>query len=158
MKIDSCKDPTLLSALMDGELAPEQSAAVRRHMENCPRCRRQFDILRQTDALVQGMETLEPSADFDRTFWRKVADQQERPSSGAWLRSLWVGWRPALVAGVAAATAVVVISVAIRSHKGPTPDEVFMAQNMELLENFDMIDHLEMLEHLDAIGTMKEPS
>jgi anti-sigma factor RsiW len=158
MKIDSCKDPTLLSAYLDGELAPEQSAAVRHHLEICASCKRQFDILRQTDAVVRGVAPLTPSAGFDSAFWRKVADHQERRTGGGWLRGLWVGWRPALVAGVVAATAVVVISVAIRSQKGPTPEEVFMAQNMELLENFDMIDHLDMLEHLDAVETVKEPS
>jgi hypothetical protein len=104
------------------------------------------------------MAPLEPSAEFESTFWRKVAEQRERQSGGAWLRGLWVGWRPALVAGIAAAAAVVVISVVIRSPHGPTAEQVFMAQNMELLENYDIIDHLDMLEHLDAVETMKEPS
>jgi anti-sigma factor RsiW len=158
MKIDPCKDPMLLSALLDGELAPEQSLAVHRHLETCEACQRQLDILRQNDTMIQGMAPLAPSAGFESTFWAKVAEQQERKTFGPWLRVLWTDWRPALVAGVAAATAVVVISVAVRVHRGPTPEEVFIAQNMELLENFDMIDQLDLLEKLDAAQTMKEPS
>jgi anti-sigma factor RsiW len=158
MKIDPCKDPTLLSALIDGELSPEQSAAVRRHMDQCAACRRQYDILGQTDAMIQGMADLEPSADFDSTFWRKVADRRERGTGRAWLQVLWGRWRPVLAAGVTAAAAAVVILVAIGGSNGPTPEEVFIAQNMELLENLDIIDQLDMLEQLDVVETMEEPS
>jgi anti-sigma factor RsiW len=157
MKIDPCKDPTLLSTLLDGELPPEQSAAVRRHLDRCPGCRRQYDILRQNDAMVRGMAPLTPSADFDRTFWHKVAQWDERRNSRSWFQVLWGRWRPALAAGVAAAAAVVIF-IAIGVNRGPTPEEVFIAQNMELLEDFDMIDHLDILEQLDAVETMKEPS
>jgi anti-sigma factor RsiW len=153
MKIDPCKDPTLLSALLDGELAPEQSVAVRRHLSTCEACRRQLDILRQTEAMVQGMAPLTPSDGFDRAFRRKIDEQRKRKSALTWLRALWAEWRPALVAGAAAAAAVVVIFVAIRVHRGPTPEEVFIVKNMELLENFDMIDQLDMLQQLDAVET-----
>jgi anti-sigma factor RsiW len=158
MTMDPCKDPTLLSALVDGELSAEQSAAVRRHLDQCHACRRQFDILRQTDAAVRAMAPLEPSADFDRTFWSKVAAWEDRRTGRSWLQVFWMRWRPALAAGVAAAAASAVIFVAVGNRRTPTPEEVFIAQNMELLENFDMIEHLDMLEHLDAVETMEEPS
>lgn len=158
MKIDPCKDPTLLGALMDGELSAEQAAAVRRHMDQCAACRRHYDVQRLTEAMVQRMAPLTPSEDFDRTFWNKVADQDERRSDRVWLGIQWGRWRPALAAGVAAAAAAVVIFVAVGGNKAPTAEEVFIAQNMELLDNLDMIDHLEMLEQLDAVETMKEPS
>jgi hypothetical protein len=56
------------------------------------------------------------------------------------------------------AAAAVVIFIAIGGNRGPTPEEIFIARNMELLQDFDMIDHLDMLEHLDDLETMKEPS
>ena len=158
MKIDPCKNPALLSSLVDGELSPEQSAAVHRHMDQCAACRRQYDILRQTDAVVRKMSPLAPSADFDRSFWNKVADLDERRTDRAWLQVFWERWRPALAAGVAAAAAAAVIFVAIGGNRKPTPEEVFIARNMELLEDFDMIEHLDMLEHMDAVEAMKEPS
>ena len=158
MKIDPCKDPTLLSALLDGELSTEQSAAVRRHLEQCAACRRQYDLLEQTEAMVRQMTPLTPSADFDRTFWDKMADLDERRTGRDWMRFLWGGWRPVFAAGVATAAAAVVIFVAVGGNKGPTAEEVFIAQNMEMLENFEMIDHLEMLEQMDAVEAMKEPS
>jgi anti-sigma factor RsiW len=158
MKIDPCKDPTLLSALLDGELSTGQSAAVRRHMDRCDACRRQYDLLERSDAMVRGMAPLAPSADFDRAFWQKVADLEDRRTGRYWLQVLWGRWRPALIAGVTATAAAAVIFVMAGVHRGPTPEEVFIAQNMELLENFEIIDHLEMLEQLNAVETMEEPS
>lgn len=156
MKIDQCQDPTLLSALLDGELAPEQSVAVHSHLKTCEACQRQLDILRKSDAMVQTMAPLTPSADFDNIFWAKIAAQPERKTAGAWLRVLWTGWRSAIVAGLAAAAAMVIIFVTINVHRGPTPEEVFIAQNMELLKGFDIIGQLDMLQ-LDAMEIMREP-
>jgi anti-sigma factor RsiW len=157
MTIDPCKDETLLSALMDDELPPVQATAIRRHMESCPVCRQRFEALQQADAMIKGMAPLEPSADFDRTFWRKVADLEDRATSHSWLRTLVTGWRPVLASGLVAGLAAAVFIYAGHG-KGPTAEEVFIAQNMELLENYDVIDHLDMLEHWDAIETMKGPS
>ena len=56
MKIDQCQDPTLLSAPLDGELAPEQSVAVHSHLKTCEACQRQLDILRKSDAMVQQVD------------------------------------------------------------------------------------------------------
>lgn len=142
---------------MDGELPPEQSAAVRRHLDRCLGCRRQYDILRQNDAMVRDMAPLKPSADFDRAFWNRVAQLDERRTGRPWFHVLWGRWRPVLAAGAAAAAAVVIF-IAIGVNRGPTPEEVFIAQNMELLENFDMIDHLDLLEQMDAVEAMKEPT
>jgi len=157
MTIDPCKDANLLSALMDDELPPEDSAAVRRHLETCPGCRDRYAALMRTDATIKGMAALEPSPDFDRTFWRKVADLEDRGKSRAWLRSWLTGWRPLLASGLAAAAAAVIL-IYSGQVGGPTPEEVFIAQNMELLENYDVLEHLDMLEQLDAVETMKEPS
>jgi anti-sigma factor RsiW len=157
MTIDSCQNETFLSALMDDELPPEQKAAIRRHMESCPVCRQRYEALQQADAMVKGMKPLEPSADFDRTFWRKVADLEDRATSRSWLRTFLTGWRPVLASGLAAGIAAAIFIYTGQS-KGPTAEEVFIAQNMELLQNYDVIDHLDMLEQWDAIETMKEPS
>lgn len=142
---------------MDGELSSEDAAAVRRHMATCPECRRGFEALLQTDAMIKGMAPVEPSADFDRTFWRKVADLDDRRAGRSWLRTLLTGWRPLLASGLAAGAAAVIFIYNARDT-GPSAEEVFIAQNMELLENYDLIDQLDMLEQWDDIESMKEPS
>ena len=143
---------------MDDELPPEKAVAVRRHLETCPVCRDRYAALLETDAMVKDMAPLSPSPDFDRTFWRKIAELEDRRDSRPWRRAWLTGWRPLLVPGLAAAAAAVIIFLYTGQDKGPTPEEVFIAQNMELFENYDVIDQLDLLEQLDAVETMKEPS
>ena len=157
MNIDPCKDETWLSALLDDELSPEHAAAVRRHMARCPQCRSQFETLRRTDKVISEMAPLAPSADFDRSFWRKVDDLEELKQRRSWLHYALTGWRPVLAAGLAAGLVAVVFMHTGQDRK-LTREELFIAQNMELLQNFDVIEHLDMLEQWDAIETMKEPS
>ncbi len=157
MTIDPCKDETLLSALMDDELPPEHCAAVRRHLETCPACQRRYTALLRTDAMVKGMAPLEPSPDFDRGFWRKIAELEDRGRGRARFRSWLAGWRPLFASGLAAAAAAVIFIYSAQD-RGPTPEEVFIAQHMDLLENYDVIEHLDMLEQFDAIEAMKGPS
>ncbi len=157
MTIDPCKDESLLSALIDDELPPADAAAVRLHMETCPVCQGRHAALLRADTMIKTMAPLEPSLDFDRAFWGKVADLEARRERRIWLPSWLPGWRPVLASGLAAAAAAVIF-IYSGHDKGPTPEEMFIAQNMELFENYDVINQLDMLEQLDVIGAMKEPS
>ena len=102
MPVNPCKDESLLSALMDEALPAKHAAAVRRHMESCAVCRQRFEALQHTDAMLRDMEPLEPSPEFEQTFWRKVAELGENRPQRSWLRFLLSGWRPLLATGVMA--------------------------------------------------------
>jgi anti-sigma factor RsiW len=157
MRIDPCKDERLLSALIDGELPEQDMAAVQRHLAGCPQCRQRLEALQRSDAMLRGLESLTPSADFDRSFWRKVDDLQ-KAEAGRFRPRYWLsGWRPVLAAGLAAG---LVIAVFLHGHQkqAVSAEEISIARNMELLQNYDMIDHLDMLENLDAGETVKEHS
>lgn len=157
MKIDPCKNESLLSALIDDELPQELGAAVRWHMEDCPECRQRFEDLQKADVMIRDMETIEPSADFERTFWRKVDDLERRGKDRSRLVSLLTGWRPVLAAGAIAA--LIAIFLIYPGHNGRlTSEEMFIAQNMELLQDYDLIENLDLLEQWDNIQAMKEPS
>lgn len=153
---DPCKDETLLSAYLDGELPESRADEVRRHLASCSRCRKAFESLAQTDALVQKFDSIEPSTDFDRTFWQKVEAIEEQKEQRHWFRYLFRGWRPVLAGGLAGlAVAVFIYSV---GTKALSPEEMFIAEHMELLNNYDLIGELEMLEHWEAIEAMEEQS
>jgi hypothetical protein len=101
------------------------------------------------------MATMEPSADFDRTFWRRI-DELEEPGvrSDRFLFQIFGRW-PALAAGLTAAGLAFLL---IFTGRGGdlTPEEVFIAQNMEFLQEYDMIEYLDILEQWDALESMKE--
>ena len=148
-----CKEEVLLSAYLDGELSKSQSDAIAKHLESCPQCRQTLASLKHTDDMVQGLAALEPSAQFDRTFWQQVDALEKRRKRYAWLRYLFSGWRPVLTCGLAGIVAVVIFA---SGNKALSPEEMFIAEHMELLENFDMIGNLEMLEHWESIEAMRE--
>lgn len=148
-----CKEEIFLSAYLDGELPKSEMDALDIHLEGCPQCRQILATLKTADQMVQELPTLEPSAQFDRTFWQKVDQLEKDRKRYAWLRYLISGWRPALAGGLAAILAVVLYS----TGNGPlSPEEMFIAEHMELFENYDMIGNLELLEQWESVEVMRE--
>jgi anti-sigma factor RsiW len=157
MKIDPCKDESLLSALIDDEVYQKVGTAVRRHMEDCHKCKQRFEELQKTDEMIRDMATMEPSADFDRTFWSKVNELENRNKERSRLISILTGRRPLIAAGAIAA--LMAIFFIYTGHNGRlTSEEMFIAQNMEMLQDYDLIERLDMLEQWDNIEAVKEPS
>jgi anti-sigma factor RsiW len=157
MTIDFCKNENLLSALIDDELPQELGEMIRRHLDTCPRCRQRFEDLQKTDTMIRDMATLEPSANFERTFWSKIDNLKNRSKNHLRLISLLTGWRPVTAASAIAAM-IVAFLIYTGHHGGLSSEEIFIAQNIELLQDYDLIDHLEMLEQWDIVETMQEPS
>lgn len=155
--IDPCKNKNLLSALADGELPADQAEAVRRHLDNCPLCRKDFENLEHTDDLIRHMPSPALSADFDRRFWNRVAEMDERRSTWQGLRFWFTGWRPLVASGLAAGL-VAMMTLFFARNTDITPEDLFIAEHIELLDNIDVIEKLDMLEQWDEIAGMKEPS
>ena len=156
MNKNPCKNEALLSALLDGELSATHEAAVRRHLETCPLCQQRLEALQRTDESIQHMAQIEPSADFDPTFWHRIDELGEQETHGARVFSRIFGRWPALATGLTAACLASLLIYIGRGEEHLTLEEVFIAQNMELFQDYDMIDHLDMLEQWDMIENMKE--
>jgi len=54
----------VLSALLDGELAPPAHAAAVAHLEGCVDCAHELDLAREARTLVRGLPPVEPPASF----------------------------------------------------------------------------------------------
>ena len=152
-----CRNEALLSAFLDGELDNAQMQQIRSHLDNCTLCRKKLATLVATDKMIQEAEGIEPTAAFDRNFWQTVSELEQHPVPFAWKQWLQPGWRPAVAIGLAAG-----IAFGIMMLTGPTqdvsPEEMFLADNIELLEDYDVISHLDILENWDALKAMKERS
>jgi hypothetical protein len=97
------------------------------------------------------MAPIDPSENFERTFWHRIDELEEQGTRSTRLFGRW----PALAAGLTAAC--LAFFLIYTGREGDfTPEEVFIAQNIELLQEFDMIEYLDMLEQWDVLESMKE--
>ncbi len=107
--------PDQLIDLVDGN----GGDAVRRHVESCAACRRDFDEVVATLAVVGD----DPADDPSPLFWEHLpgrvarAIDSERPATVASWWGRRVVWMPASLA----AAALLVVAVALVSRSGPTP-------------------------------------
>ncbi|MDR7485420.1 MAG: anti-sigma factor [Armatimonadota bacterium] len=104
-----------LSAYLDGELSPEEMADVRSHLDRCADCREDLEAIRATKRLLGRLEPPPLPADFAEGLRARLARDALRRL--AWAPARWQWWpRPAAVL-LAAALAVVLITVpAVRGH------------------------------------------
>src|SRR5688572_6398827 len=84
-----------ISALVDAELGPDEEREVRRHLDECARCRERFDALDRAAGLVGALEGPQPAPDFLARLDRRLGLELEidgfvaRPS-----RRVRAVWRP----------------------------------------------------------------
>lgn len=65
---------SLLSAYLDGELAEEDSEAVRVHLERCPHCRAEHQSLLETKQVLAALGRRTPRADLERLLQTEVSE------------------------------------------------------------------------------------
>lgn len=61
-----------LSAYLDGELAPDDMAEVRRHLTDCPTCQEELEGLRLVKTTLAGLTQPELPADFTAGVWARI--------------------------------------------------------------------------------------
>lgn len=88
----------LLSAYLDGETTPTESARVARHLGECPRCRRDLEGLSEARSAVRSLPTLELPA--------RLRHAEPEPVPLSRRRSVWAGAAAAAAALVTIATLV----------------------------------------------------
>jgi hypothetical protein len=84
-----------LSAYLDGELPPEEAAAVERHLERCTECSRELALMRDLGGAMRTMER----QDWSQSVWEGVHRRLTQP----------IGWI-LIVAGMAIWAALVVVA------------------------------------------------
>ena len=106
MRLNHHRAERLLSAYLDGELLPRETAAVQDHLLECASCREAYEGLRITKGLLGQLPAAEPPAGF----WVTVRQPSSaHPAS----RPSW--WPPrlqrAIIGGIAAALIVLTLAL-----------------------------------------------
>jgi len=78
-----------IPALLDAELPPKMTSAIKRHLGICPDCRRYLAATSRAWDLLAESEKIAPRNDFDALFWGKAREfsspLKSRPD-GIWAR------------------------------------------------------------------------
>ena len=96
----------LISAMLDGELSPEEDAALQAHLELCPDCKRLADSLRGMDALLSSLEEPAP-----KSLKQGVLYRIDQASGKAKKPRRWFG--PGTAIGAVAAALVLLVGLGI---------------------------------------------
>jgi hypothetical protein len=153
-----CDCIPLISPFMDGELSGDKAARVRSHLETCEDCRKELESFQIVDNLLQGIREIDPSEGFERSFWRKAADSEEKKTRRSFSGFLFSGWRPYLATALTALLVAGFFFLRDRSSPGQGSEEILIAEQLELFVDFELINQLDLLENWDAIMTLEEKS
>ena len=143
-------DPEVLSALLDGGLSGDALCAAEAQVAQCTSCR---DTLHQLQSLQSFMQQndpdLTPTGDFD--LGMSAVLRAERRGRWAWLR------RPAFLAPALSASAAVLIAVTLFVREPrPSDDDLFIADNQEMLAELDLVRDLDAVEDYDVIHQLNQ--
>ena len=118
-----------------------------------------MDALCQADRAVKQINEIAPSTGFNHRFWEKIeaidAKQEKRKFRHSWILS----WRPLVSAGLAAGIAAGLYLGFFDAENDEikiTRDDLFMAENLEMLSDYEMFRHLDLLEDWEAINEIKD--
>jgi anti-sigma factor RsiW len=152
-----CKNGLRISAFADAELPDYQMEEIHSHLEECEACRKQLAMLQQTDQLIRNIPEIEPSRNFEKNFWKKIADMEEKKNRRSIFDLFQFRYKPFAMASL---TAMIIAGFVLwsKAPRSPELNEVVIAENLELLQNFQEIRHLELLENWENIMKSDEKS
>jgi anti-sigma factor RsiW len=144
-----------LTAYLDGELPPADARALEARLAAEPRLREAEAKLRRAVCSLKEMPHPLPSAQLRRDVLNRL---DEAPGLMETLAT-WFTFRrlaSAGVLGIIAATAVWATGRRARENPGfEDPEQVYVAQNMEVLEDFDVLG-LEQLDDLEVVEQLHQ--
>jgi len=146
-----------------GELSPAERERVARHLEECPDCKQDTEVLRELlDNNVARAIGEAPAVNWAR-YRAELREKLDRRR----VRVVW--WRRPMPLALSASLAGVLLLVAVWgthqvSKNGELigPDEVVMGQELGLLqdlrtvERLDLLEDLEVLRNLDGLATEQQ--
>jgi hypothetical protein len=128
-------------------------ADVVAHLEHCQACRTEAHRLRATWALLNVAEPRQPSPQFSRRVWAKIAAERSGP-----LTDRRGGLPAGSLRGVAAAAAVILLAVVPVAvwYQAPQGRPDVVAQ-LELMESGELLTNLEVVADLDVLLLLDDP-
>jgi predicted anti-sigma-YlaC factor YlaD len=158
-----------LVAYLDGELAPPFGRVVSSHLDGCPACREEARLLKESWALMDVLDDVQPSEDFEDRLWRKIDElaPEERPVA----RPIYRRWKVLSLLAAAMLLLAVGFFAFFRFFRDRGPgaglepmkesvakadEEIQVANNLELLENMDLLENMEILQAYEILENIED--
>jgi hypothetical protein len=139
-----------LAELALGVLTGRDRARVLSHVESCPRCAEELEVLsRAADSVVQAAPEMEPPLGFEVRLFERMGLTDVTPRRRRLRPSRWV---PAVV-GVAAAALAVGLGLSLTSS--PTPTVTAQPQGTHRVVTAALVEHGATVGHVMAVGGAK---
>ena len=138
---------TDLVPYLRGELPPAERERVARHLEECPDCKQDTELLRDLLGNLAHAIGQPPAVSWAR-YRAELREKLERRRAPAWAGWTW-RLRPVQVA-VAAGFVAVLVYIGLPGY-GAMPTDPVLMENAVLASRLDMIDHLDVVQKLDIL-------
>ena len=137
-----------------GELPPAERERVARHLEECPDCKQDTELLRDLLGNLAHAIGQPPTVNWARYRAELREKLEARRAHVGW-------WRRPMPVALSASLAGILLFVAVwgsREMSRPSdpigPDEVVMAQELGLLQDLRTVERLDLLEDLEVIRNL----
>ncbi len=137
-------------------LDPAEEQEFERWLNEEPELRAMFEQQTELFAVMDGWETPEPSAGFDREVYARIERDAEQRR---WWNRLWfASWKPAMAAGLGAAAALIGVLLLDQPPAEAPQVAVKTAADAEYYEEMERaLDDLEMLVDFEAFPQTDAP-
>ncbi|HZR09345.1 MAG TPA: zf-HC2 domain-containing protein [Myxococcales bacterium] len=134
-----------LQAVLSGALGDRERAEAAAHLQGCPECREERDLLVSAREVIAPLPAREPRAGFAATVALSARDRRGDPFSR------WLRWAFGGIAAASVAVAAAAVLVPARPEHG---DEVKIAQRLELFEDLGVLQNREALEDIEVVSVL----
>lgn len=161
MKCRSIKH--LLPLFLDGQLNARKALKLKIHLDGCPSCSQELNLLKETWDLLGKWEPVHPSPNFKANFWQRVA--QEETSLERQPVFILPRLKPQLVPVFATLLVIFIISISLVNFLSVSHiqhmailtknEDIQMLKELDLAEDFEIIQNITILEDFDIINSIE---
>jgi anti-sigma factor RsiW len=155
----NCSDARpILPLYLDGDLQEAERHRLDVHLETCPECRRELELLEASWQMLGELDEIEPEPFYVSRFFARVEAKMPWHAKLAGFIKGLLAPRP-LIPILAAAILVIVIAVGVNQLPPNSDKELAMIQfngvDPEMVESMDVAEYFDLINELDFLSDME---